>query len=170
MVPAVLLAMGIGSYFVYKQAYRIKVQQGNVFENIAAPGVHGDTLPLYGIRNKMVLVQFWASWCSPCIREIPHLKEVYGKYNKQTFRNADGFEIYAFSLDFDSVKWKNALVALDVPWPYNVNERLAFKSPTAQRLGVTSIPTNVLIDPEHNIVGVDLDPEDLEETLERFKK
>jgi len=170
VVPTVILAMGIGSYLYYSRDYRIKVEQGNQFENIVAPGINGEAVSLYGIKNKLVLVQFWASWCAPCMREMPELKAVYEAYNHRTFRNADGFEVFAYALDADTAKWKNALQRLEIPWAYNVNEGKSFRSNTAQRLGVSAIPTNVLIDPQHNIVGVDLDMDDLAKTLERFRK
>ena len=170
VVPVVLVLMGIGSYLYYRANYQIKVRQGETFDNIIAPGMNGEAVSLYDIKNKMVLVQFWASWCSPCVREIPDLKNIYGQYRNQEFTNADGFEVYAFSLDYDSVRWKAAVNGFGLPWPYNVSERAGFKAPTARRLNVTVIPTNVLIDPNHNIVGVDLHPDELVETLERFKR
>jgi thiol-disulfide isomerase/thioredoxin len=170
VVPAVLLLMGIGSYFYYSESYEIKVRNGETLDNITARGVNGEIVSLYDIKNKLVLVQFWASWCSPCVREIPELKRVYADYRTKSFKNADGFEIYAFSLDYDSVRWTAAVNGFGLPWQYNVSERMGFKAPTAQRLNVVSIPTNVLIDADHNIIGVDLQPDELEETLERFAK
>ena len=75
-----------------------------------------------------------------------------------------------FSLDFDTLKWNSAIERFELNELVHVNERAMFKSPTAQRLGINAIPTNVLIDPQHNVIGVDLDMQELEKTLKRFSK
>lgn len=169
VVPLVLLAMGIGGWYYYYQKYHIQKSQGDEFENIVAPGISHQPVSLYDVQgNKLMLVQFWASWCGPCVREMPELKNVYAEFKNRKFKNGDGFGIYMLSLDYDTARWAYAIQRLQMEDMYHVNERTSFKSPTAKRLGVNAIPTNVLIDPQHRVIGVDLDMNELEKTLERF--
>ena len=169
VVPLVLVAMGIGSWIYFQNRYNIKTEQGDSFENIVAPGISHQPVSLYDVQgNKLMLIQFWASWCGPCVRELPELKTVHDEFRNRKFRNADGFGVYMVSLDFDTAKWVYAIQRFQMADLQHVNERAAFKSPTALRLGVQAIPSNVLIDPQHRVIGVDLDMDDLEKTLERF--
>ena len=71
---------------------------GSVAPEIALPTPEGDTLRLSDFRGKIVLIDFWASWCGPCRRENPHVKKLYEKYKDQ------GFEILGVSLDRDTKK------------------------------------------------------------------
>lgn len=160
--------MSVGSYFYYRHTYGIKVKQGQRIDNIIGKGKNSELISLESIQNKFILIQFWASWCSPCVREIPELKRVYNLYNKVDFRDAKGFEIYSYSFDYDRQKWQHALDRFDFPWPYNVCDTLAFKSPIAKRFNVVSIPSNILVDPDMNVVGINLSGDEVEEVLSRF--
>lgn len=171
LVPTVLVLMGVGSWLFFSAKYQIDPQQGDPFENIVAPDVSHQPVSLYDTQNdQLMLVQFWASWCGPCLRELPELKAVHQKFQNTAFKNGKGFGVMMFSVDHDTLKWNAAIQRFDMEHLIHVNERSAFKSPTAQRLGVNSIPTNVLIDPQHRVIGVDLDMHELEKTLERFAK
>ena len=61
-------------------------------------------------KNKYTLIDFWASWCSPCCAEMPMLKKIYNKYHKK------GFNIIGISLDSDPAKWKESIKRLELPW------------------------------------------------------
>ncbi len=139
-------------------------------DDVVMSGPKGEVLSLYSIENKFVLVQFWASWCGPCVKEIPELKVLYTEYKDQKIGVADGFEIYAVSLNYDEERWKNSLAGLGINWTYNVNDTLAFKSDIARKYNIGAIPTNVLLNPQHEIVGVDLSPEQIKKTLDRFMR
>jgi thiol-disulfide isomerase/thioredoxin len=169
ILGVLVIAALIGGYFYYHNKYSIQLSNGDVLENITVRDIHGGKQSLYDIKDKLVLVHFWASWCGPCINEVPDLKEIYTQYHNCRFTNGDGFEILSYSLDFDSVKWRDAVAGLGMNWPYQVNDGLAFKSPIAQKLNISAIPTNILIDKNHTIIGVDLQPRELRKTLEKFK-
>ena len=161
--------MGIGSWLYFSAKYQIDPQQGDAFENIVAPDVSHQPVSLFDAQgNKLMLVQFWASWCGPCLRELPALKAVHQKFQNTKFKNGDGLGVMMYSVDYDTLKWQAAIARFNMENLIHVNERAAFKSPTAQRLGVNAIPTNVLIDPQRRVIGVDLDMHELEKTLERF--
>ena len=101
-------------------------------------------------REVPVLLDFWATWCAPCCREIPHLREAYAAYK------AKGLEIYAVSLDNDEAKWRSFTSANDMPW-INVQGIDADKRSTAAAAyGITSIPANFLISPDGIIIAKNL--------------
>lgn len=108
-----------------------------------------------------MLVDFWASWCGPCRKEIPNLKMIYEKYKDR------GFEIYSVSLDDKREAWITAIAELDLPWVH-VSPLKGWDCPVAKRYHVTGIPKMFLLDPEGKIVAVDLRGEDLEKKVDSF--
>ncbi len=109
--------------------------------------------------NKYVLVDFWASWCRPCMGEMPYLKQVYDKYHKA------GFEIYAVSLDSDKAAWEGAIKTQGLKW-LHVSELNGFNCQAANDYAVRSIPSNYLVDcATGNIVAVNLRGEQVMESI-----
>ncbi len=89
--------------------------------------------------NKYVLIDFWASWCGPCMREVPFLKETYAKYMGK------GFQILGVSLDHTRDAWENAIVVNQMNW-IHVSDLKYWDNEVAKLYGVNSIPANFLID------------------------
>lgn len=106
-------------------------------------------------EGKWVLIDFWATWCGPCKKEIPHLVEAYKAFHDK------GFEIYGVSLDHDAEAWKAFLPAHEMTW-VNV---LGTGSEQIEKYAVQSIPSNFLISPEGKIVATQLRGEGVMETL-----
>lgn len=130
--------------------------------NIIQKDSIGKVLKLSDYLGKYVLVEFWASWCSPCRAENPHLVKLY-----ERFRNKD-FEIFGISLDENRTRWLNAINKDKLVWP-NVAEFLNLeKNPAAKAYEVTAIPHNVLIDPEGRIIERNLNGTALEKKLEEL--
>lgn len=114
-------------------------------------------------KNEFVLVEFWASWCGPCIGAIPALKDLYSSYNLH------GFEIVSISLDDNRDPWVEASAAYKLPW-VNLGELKGFDGDVATSYGVTFIPKNYLVNTQGEIVEKDLTTEKLDEWLAKEYK
>ncbi len=130
----------------------------------------GKTSALKDLRGKMVLVDFWASWCGPCRHENPTVVEAYKKYKGKSFEGGRGFAVYSVSLDVNKEKWTKAIEEDGLEWTDHVCDFGGWRSALASKYGVNQIPTNVLIDGEGVIVAKDLRGEKLEEKLEELLK
>lgn len=134
--------------------------------NIEQPTPEGQTVSLQSVvekaGNKYVLLDFWASWCGPCMGEMPHLKQAYAKYSKR------GFEIYGVSFDRNAEAWKGAIKKQNMKW-VNVSLLQSFNNPAAEEYVVESIPTNFLIDCSNGeIIAKNLRGEALIEKLDEL--
>ena len=102
--------------------------------------LNGDDFSLFRMRGKVVLIDFWATWCKPCIKTIPMLKEYYQKFNQQ------GFEIIAVSLDRNVERLKEFLGKEKIPWKVSFSGQEWGQDKTANLYGVEMIPSIFLLD------------------------
>ncbi|CAN5421413.1 TlpA disulfide reductase family protein [soil metagenome] len=121
-------------------------------------------LALSSLKGRIVLIDFWASWCGPCRAENPNVVKAYNKYKTQ------GFDIYSVSLDKDMEKWKQAIKADGLAWNNHVCDFKFWQSPVVALYNFNSIPTNVLIDREGKILAKNLRGEALDKKLEEIFK
>lgn len=143
----------------------LKVAVGKPCVEIVAPDVDGNEVKLSDVykANKYTLIDFWASWCGPCMGEVPYLLEDYAKYHPL------GFEIYGLSLDSNREAWVNAINTKGLGW-INVSRVNGWDEPAVNDYAVTGIPSNFLVDSEGIIVARDLRGEALGAKLEELLK
>lgn len=117
---------------------------------IAGKQVEGGNFDLASYKGKVVLVDFWATWCGPCIGELPNVKETYEKYHDR------GFEVVGISLDSDREQLEEFIQKEKLPWPIlfegGDEETIGWNHPLARHYGVNAIPLAVLINREGNVV------------------
>ncbi|MEZ5043544.1 MAG: TlpA disulfide reductase family protein [Saprospiraceae bacterium] len=147
-----------------------KVRIGQPAPNIKLASPTGKEYSLTDLKGKVVLLDFWASWCGPCRRENPNVVKVYEKYKDQ------GFTVFSVSLDgvdsrsrnsvqSDQIKqmleqsknrWVNAISQDGLAWEYHVSDLLKWESLPAAEYGVRSIPRTFMIDREGKIAALNL--------------
>lgn len=142
------LAMEEAKYMERMASQRIQV--GNPAPDIDLPNPTGKSYKLSDLKGKVVLLDFWASWCGPCRRENPNVVKVYNKYKSQ------GFTIYSVSLDRTKERWVQAIAQDKLSWDYHVSDLQYWASAPARLYGVRGIPKTFLIDREGKIAAVDL--------------
>lgn len=133
---------------------------GSKIDEISLPNQKLETINLSSLRGKVVLVDFWASWCRPCRMEIPNFKKLYETYNN------DGFEIYSISVDDDANAWIKALTQEQMPW---ANVRDVTKQ-YSNAYNVSAIPFTILLDAEGKIVAKGLRGAELNEQISSLLK
>ncbi|MCU4163330.1 TlpA family protein disulfide reductase [Carboxylicivirga caseinilyticus] len=146
------------------------VNIGNKAPEIKMETPEGKTISLSELSGKMVLIDFWASWCKPCRYENPTVVSAFNKYKEQTFKNGEGFTVFSVSLDKDPEAWKEAIKTDNLVWSYHVCDFNGWQTRTAVMYGVRGIPSNFLIDGNGVIVGKNLRGPALEALLKQQLK
>lgn len=139
-------------------------QAGDQAPDIVLADVNGRKLSLASMKGKVVLLDFWASWCGPCRKENPNVVRVYDQYKEK------GFTVFSVSLDNDKDKWLSAIQKDQLTWPNHVSDLKGWQSAGAATYSVKGIPATFLIGKDGKIIATNLRGDALEAKLaELFK-
>jgi peroxiredoxin len=155
--------------YIFQQKNRVNEEQnkreelginiGALAPEISLKNPDGKLIALSSLKGKVVLLDFWASWCRPCRAENPNVVRLYNKYKNK------GFTVYSVSLDQNKDKWLAAISQDKLTWSNHVSELTGWKSSAGNKYGVSSIPKTFLIDAKGKIIAYDLRGNDLEKKL-----
>lgn len=140
-------------------ASQAQLKIGDDVVDIKLPDSLGKWKPLSEVKAKIVLLDFWAAWCYPCVKSMPDLVAIYEKYKDK------GLEVYAVSLDKDYYNWVNYCRKLKLPFIL-VNDPYGMNGKACKDYGVTSIPHKLLIK-DGKIIGAEMSLYDLEKMIEK---
>jgi thiol-disulfide isomerase/thioredoxin len=138
-----------------------QVRVGQTAPEIALPGTKDSVLRLSSLQGKVVLIDFWASWCGPCRAANPAVVKLYNKYKAQ------GFEVFGVSIDRKKTAWLQAIEADKLPY-IQVNDNGGRGATITETYNVTAIPTTFLLDKNGKIIAIDLEGNQLEKRLKEL--
>lgn len=158
-----MICSGISTVF----AQSLGLESGDKAPEILLPAPNGNVIALSSSKGKVVLIDFWGSWCAPCVKEQPELAKLYRKYKQSDFTNGKGFEIYGVSLDAKKEMWENIIKKMNINW-IQVSDLKFWRSPVAKTYNIQALPFNILIDGNGIIIAKNLHGNELEKELAKF--
>lgn len=144
------------------QKVAASMKEGSLAPEIAMKDKNGKVRRLSDLKGKVVLIDFWASWCGPCRAELPNVVRLYNKYHDK------GFEIYSVSLDKDRDAWLRSIESTGQIWENHVSDLNGWTSSGGRAYGVSSIPHTVLIDRKGRVIAKKLRGEELAVKLQEI--
>ncbi|WP_280647959.1 MULTISPECIES: TlpA disulfide reductase family protein [unclassified Dysgonomonas] len=141
-----------------------KIKLGDMIDNIVLNDIKENPVSLEDIKTPYILIDFWAAWCAPCRREIPHLKKVYDLFKEK-------LTIYAISLDNTKQIWENTILSDKCEMfthVYGGNMTTLEGKDICNRFGITAIPANFLLDNDRKVIATNLRGEELMKKMEEL--
>ena len=140
------------------KALQASLIEGAKFPDFDEKDVAGNAISVAKFKGKVVLVDFWATWCAPCVFEMPNVQKIYDKYHEK------GLEIIGVSLDQSQDRLKNFTKDKNIPWA-QICDGKGWENKVAQKYGIQSIPATFLLDGEGKIIAKNLRGDDLDQAV-----
>lgn len=140
-----------------------QVDVGEIAPEISLPNSIDSVINLSSFKNKVVLIDFWASWCTPCQQSIPNVLKLYNKYKDK------GFEVYGISIDANKNEWLTAVDHDKITYT-QVNDKSGGSSLFGTEYNVNEIPSTFLLDKSGKIVAINVEGGQLERKVKRLLK
>jgi len=160
MKKTLLIAAFLCCIITSSKAQVVGVEVGDIAPEIDLPNTKGENVALSSLRGSLVLVDFWASWCGPCIKEQPALLKLHNAY-------PDRLSIYAVSMDTKKALWTAAITKAKLPWT-NVSDLKYWQSPAVADYKLQSVPLNYLIDKNGIILAKNIHGRVLEDKIKEL--
>lgn len=160
MKKTVLILAFLCCIITNSKAQIVGVDVGDIAPEIDLPDTKGEKVALSSLRGSLTLVDFWASWCGPCIKEQPLLVKLHNAY-------PDKLSIYGVSMDTKKPLWTGAIAKAKLPW-INVSDLKYWQSPVIGDYMLQSIPLNFLIDKNGIILAKNIHGQALEAKIKEL--
>jgi thiol-disulfide isomerase/thioredoxin len=168
----IIVAIICSAILANAQYANTKIQVGQKAPELAYPNPDGTVMKLSEINEgKIVLIDFWASWCGPCRMSSPAVVKMYNEYKDKSFNGAKkGFTILSVSLDKDNASWKAAIAKDNLLWPNHISDLKYWSSEAGALYGVSYVPQCFLVDASGMVVGKYNTVEEAEKDLVKMVK
>ncbi len=140
-----------------------QMRVGDDATELSLPDQNGKIVSLSDLKGKVVLIDFWASWCGPCRHNNPHLLKIYNKFHDK------GLEIYGISLDEEVNSWRKAVRHDRLSWIQVIDDK-GWQAQSASKYGVEMIPSSFLLDKQGVVRAIDLEGSELESNIRELLK
>src|SRR5690606_31239514 len=148
-------------YKLFDKSSTIKINAA--VPNFTLKDTSGKSVALNTIKAKYILLDFWASWCGPCIKQFDHLKTLYKKYQNK------GLEIVGINIDIREVDWIKAVNQHKIPWP-TLSDLNGIESEPCKLFDIKAIPQLFLLDSSYNLIALEIKSDELDELLDKYYK
>ena len=150
------------AFFLFSPAIFAQPPVGSKAPDINLPNTNGVMVKMSSLLGKVVIIDFWASWCRPCREANKHLRPIYAKFKDK------GLEVYGVSIDNNEHAWKNAINQDNMAWLQVIDKEAAHGNELTQTWGIRYIPSTFVIDRKGNVVAIEPSEGKLEKLLKKL--
>lgn len=170
LTPLIIIIAGLFLYNFFLKPPSF--DNGAIVPEVEGTLMDGSPFKLSELRGKYVLLDFWGSWCPPCLKELPDVKRLYEKHHGKQFKDAEDFVIVSIALEKSDRHTQRIIDKSGLSWPHHIVDvnSIVMLSSYAQDFDVKDLPTKFLINPDGKFMGTNLPFEEMDRILsERHK-